>query len=1426
MKKSLLLTAVFASLSVIFPQNSVLAYDTAYVDGKNFSYQFDIFNPGETINFGEEIESSFEITDEYKQPFLSAAKQWADIISSNADRPIKYAVLAFDEYNAGASSLPVIATGIPYNVTSVNAAINNLVVTQLYDFPYDGIIFLGLGISKNHEGWAPFTGYHSLYHGEIPDLNVVILHEIMHSLGLTAYSSNGAEFANVFYGAFDRNLKIYTGEVDGNFYSNKEIKYQKGWAAGNENSDFDVINNSPYFDGEETVKVLGGKNNYEEAKQAIIDNGGLTNYSEVYSANQRPNVYGLPIHPYDGNINSEYKMDLSHIELRNSFMSHQNYRNWLVPMEAELAVLKDLGYEVDLRRFFGKSYYLNGVTDVYTQGFSEWNGTNYTGNPSNVIQAVGMHIYGNNNNITQDSNILTNGEGSFGVRIDGVGNTYTLASGSNILSNGKENIALGATWGKNHTINIENGAKISALGEDGIAASFDFGNGLLGIYAETKGSFIDYFGEYDYNLTPDEETQGALVDNFNVSGILEGGKAAIYISDKAWVKNINIKDGAEINGDIKSDWNSVSSDTGAKVTIEDTVIYEGQPYTYYRQRDISNPDEMLNTNLNFTGKSRVNGNITGDNGINNTLIMNNSGNVNFDGETIAVKIINNSGALNLSENVENVGNVVNLEENSLLSTKNDKAQNVKIGQLNSDNANIAIDLGDTFTIENVSETGKDNAKISLIKVDEDTAKSIDEIVTVDLFTDNTLNLTNGANFYYDGNKYEIKQNDLNKKILSVNKDTTTTGFELGDAANDSTTGNYIVTENALTKDAGTVKSSEFIITGKDINVNGNKGIVIDGTQNTNGTILKTSIYGANDSDLTVQNNGYLSVSAENKSITLGKTDGTAITINNGEVLLNADNNEIDIKGAIQGNDKTNDFVGLTGQSISLNKTDNVTITTEVPNVDLNGIETNTNWIVNNGTLNVNKDSYLSSDGTNSLTFNGCGVNLINDIASDINLESLTLNDKMEAQIDVDLKNKTTDRFVFDNQNDVTTNGNKVEIIKVNLLNPNTALTHDKYEIPFASSKYNSENLVRNVEANIDRNLLTPVYKYRMTYEDNGTEGNIALNRSNTGGYEDYNPAVYTGAVAAQAGGYLNQINSYETAFSNMDMITSMPKSIRNAMKLRNKYATSEANLITYNPNQFSQEGKGLWVRPYATFEKVNMKNGPKVKNTGYGSYIGGDTKLLEIGRNWDGVFSLYAGYNGSHQSYQGNSIYQNGGQLGGTGVFYKDNFFTGLTANIGSSIADASNMYGDDDIVLLTTGIASKTGYNFGFKNDKFIIQPNYLMSYSLVNTFDYTNSAGVRIKSDPMNAVQIVPGVKFIGNLNNGWQPYLGVQIVWNIMDKTKFKANDAYLEQISIKPYVQYGVGVQKQQGERLTGYAQSMIRNGGRNGLSLTAGFRWKV
>ena len=47
-----------------------------------------------------------------------------------------------------------------------------------------------------------------------------------------------------------------------------------------------------------------------------------------------------------------------------------------------------------------------------------------------------------------------------------------------------------------------------------------------------------------------------------------------------------------------------------------------------------------------------------------------------------------------------------------------------------------------------------------------------------------------------------------------------------------------------------------------------------------------------------------------------------------------------------------------------------------------------------------------------------------------------------------------------------------------------------------------------------------------------------------------------------------------------------------------------------------------------------------------------------------------------------------------------------------------------------------------------------------------------------------------------------------------------------MSIKPYIQYGIGIQKVMKDNFTAYGQAMVRNGGRNGIALTFGFKWAI
>ena len=1461
MKKILLLLGIMCISS-----NSVFGYDIYNVPATPpYTYQFHVYASGED----NECTREYPLSQNELNSVFEAGVIWQEILKIAPLYPAIYALKPIKDYNAYSSSNYVTIAESPYKITQINAVLNNKTITspeEDIDTNSDSKISIGISMDKDFPIWSTDTTKTALYQGFYSDLLSMSLHEIMHSLGLsTAVSKFKMEQGdNTYYFSKDVNdplsihdyyLRLYTGDTSLPFDQTKEMKTEKGMAVGE--GGFDVLKYSPYFVGENTLKVLTGKNDAGVAKTAIINNGGLVNYSDMYMKDNPeesiyPKVYGLPIHPADEP--KKLTFDLSHIELKNSFMSHQAFRNWIIPMEAELAYLKDIGYDIDLRKYYGKSYYLNNITDTYIDGYSEWDGTTYTANASQIDQGVGIHIYGNNNNITQATNdIASTGQGVTGVRIDGFQNTFTLDSSANIITNGSNSIGFATTWGKNHTINISNGSSIIANGENGIAVSFDFGGNMMGAYNDKRGSYINYEFEENQDTSPDVETQGALINNFNLSGTLEGKKAAIYMSDNAYVDNINIGNGSIIHGNIISKWNSIVSGN-AKVMRKNGE----NKWVPVNPQKI---EEIRFTNLNFAGNTLVNGNIDGSNDVFNTLDMKNIGVLNFLGTEINVYKLNNTGTINFIDVVNSaelhiqngtiigngllvfnngvtfdgiryIGNTVDIG-NTFLSILDGNKDRIDISKLNSNNANLYLDYGDTFVLQNDSDVGQNQMTLKQIAVGKNDVDSLSNTDRIKLFEEKTpitptaitLDLNSSVNVYYEKNKYTFSQDNTDKSYLLITK--TGGAYELADAIADATTANYVVSdEDTITKNLGTVQGTYFEISGDEIDVEGHTGLVIDGTIN-NKMTLKTDIYGASDSNITLNNKANLIIKSEKEDITIGKNGEVALTIDKSSVDGDVENNNLNFAGEIKGlNNNQKNILMLSGKTIDFNKVDNVAISTKAENVNINNVSTNTIWQISGGTANVKNDAYLSSDGSNQLFIeSGGALNLANNQASNITLSNMTLNSNLNMSVDIDLNNMNADKFVFNNVNDLNTNGYDVNINNINIVNPTTALENYSYSIPFISSEYNNQNFKNQVEYSAKREILTPIFKYNMGYHEDANEEFFTLSRGASSDYKSYNPSALASSYGAQLGGYFNQLTSYDMGFSNMDTNMLLTEQEKLSLKYRNKYANN-GEVLTYDPNQNPLDDKSIWFKPYSTFEKVNFAEGGTVENISYGTYVGGNSEILELKRGWNGQYSLFVGYNGSHQRYDNVSIYQNGGQLGASGYLYKNNFYTGLTASVGASVARASTMYGGEDFTMLSTGIASKTGYNWALAKGKFIIQPNYLMSYSFVNTFDYTNAAGVRITSDPLNAIQIAPGIKFICNLKNGWQPYIGVTMVWNIIDKSHFRANNVTLPQMSIDPYVQYGIGLKKKWKDRFTGFIQAMINNGGRTGISITAGFSWTL
>lgn len=469
-----------------------------------------------------------------------------------------------------------------------------------------------------------------------------------------------------------------------------------------------------------------------------------------------------------------------------------------------------------------------------------------------------------------------------------------------------------------------------------------------------------------------------------------------------------------------------------------------------------------------------------------------------------------------------------------------------------------------------------------------------------------------------------------------------------------------------------------------------------------------------------------------------------------------------------------------------------------------------------------------------LTVGQTTLNTVNDSIHTYDVNNFTLSNNTKMVVDVDLANETMDRFTSNGYGEH--NGDLI-VSGMNLLSDSKS---DSAEIYFAEQGL-KDNVLNGTGELPDKyqTAYTPIYKYNVNYDNRDDGGYFVFNRGGQNSSDSFNPSVLSTPVANQAGSQAVINETVRFAFQHMDLFSQLPFNQRMAIINNNRYAgvnngvnaisASRYDVRTDTPqynSEFEMINKGFWVKPFTSFETINLNNGPDVDAITYGTLVGFDSNFKELKRGWYNVQSIYGGYNGSQLSYDGVDTSLNGGVLGITETFYKGNFFTALTATAGANVGSSKTMYGNEDFTALLAGIGSKSGYNFEFKNGKYILQPILFMNYSFVNTFDYTNAAGVKIDSDPLHTFQINPQLKFISNLKNGWQPYASVGMVWNVLNSSKVRANDVILPKMSVDPYVEYGVGLQRNWKDRFTGFAQAMVRNGGRNGVALTFGFRWAI
>lgn len=989
---------------------------------------------------------------------------------------------------------------------------------------------------------------------------------------------------------------------------------------------------------------------------------------------------------------------------------------------------------------------------------------------------------------------------------------------------------------------------------------------FTGNYVSTDGGATKNYeainvGTSGKTLTLNATTNGTILLNDYINGVsgynvlLTGDSTGtIKLFDKADIKGgANVSVGGNVlidtaDGVIQnfSEFNSLNSSASAKYNIDlDLSKASGDKLDYAIGDKISD---------GFITKSTSNG---GSVTLDRLNFVNNSLNEDIINKNLKVQIIQNN------DNTNNLQLALSEKLTPFVSSAGIISQIVKTETKDlTPTVNYKDIFGEIITTKDIygtlglgtTNTTNDSLNITVTKVESNTvATKADALVALTntelkgadgSILDKTLNLFDEDTL---GNKTPAKYK------ISDNLGTTYKKLNIVGATKMDSSGKLILSELDLNGNSGFVVNADSTLTLSDINLKGNESVINNDSGSlifANNNIVDGKVTGAQ-----ATNTGVLNIDADNLDVTL--TNDGILNLGMGSVTK-----EITGTGTtnILGNVKNNVSIS---QGVNVSSTGNLTVGANIGNLVNNGIvnsnTTNLTGTINNsGTLNLSGtldkeisgcgttkiigDSFTLLDGAaikggvdinnqtlniyatntdnmfNNVNINSGTINLINNNINNLSANSFNLNGNINLFLDADLMNSSMDRLPS-----TTVASGLITVKGINLLSDSKS---EKVYIPFAydSFKDKVQTGVTAVGKEVDNEYQTtafaPIYKYDVSYNPNN--GNFLFSRGSGKSSTDFNPAILSGAVNSQMGAYSAVNETFNYAFRHADYsFMPLPKKIRT---LANKYAITEPNLMQYE-NEYSKMG-GIWYQPYANFENVGLSNGPRVDIQSYGSLVGGDSAYKQLKKGWGTVTTPYIGYNGTSQHYSGVSTVTNGGILGITQTFYRGDFFTALTVNAGASVGESNTMYGNENYTTLMAGVANKTGYNFEFNDGKFIIQPSMLTAYTYVYTFDYTNAAGVKISSEPLNSIQLHPTVRFIGNVGKGWQPYASVGMVWNILNETKFTANDVRLPEMSIKPYVEYGIGLQKSWNDKCSGFLQAMLRNGGRNGIALSFGFKWTL
>ena len=1089
----------------------------------------------------------------------------------------------------------------------------------------------------------------------------------------------------------------------------------------------------------------------------------------------------------------------------------------------------------------------NNVTGVYEgSGTTTNTGTvNLAGNASgytgdyiqtdpNAVTTVTGTFYGGNSTVsggTLNWNTTNNtSTGTLAVSGDATNlNIGTAGSDTEPAVQGNLSLGSGSSIASEVNTVINSGSSLTLNGGNAVLNSDDTWDGTVNLINENSTLTIDNIGEYD--------------------GIINAQKGTLDFNGGEFTLN----KGSQIE-------EAVNVDIGQDSTY---VITEDVPVT------IDNNDTWAGTVKLDGGILNVSGR-TDDQG--NGILDANTGTLN----------ITNNGFLDIGTGSDIAEAITtNITKGSTLNVTDGTVT------LNGTNSNYVSDIwngivnltGGTLTVQDGLTNGAINATggtLDLVNQNFNlaTGSQITGDVTTSIDSTSVLNVNGGSATLDSGDDWDGGLT-LNGGSLSVDGSVqdTTTSFIQANTGTLNVTGGTVTVGTNNNGISSAIQNEVALNVSNGANIDITKGGIVGvddndtlgGTTTLNGGTLN---YGMTDPDATniTANTGYLNL-LENSVLEIQTpsniADAVVVDIQKGSTLQTNSGTTFNLNGGNADpsqNDKWSGLIRNWGGTVNATNMVNDSTSALQQYGGTTNIDSNSNIILDNvmskvtsGVVNVKNNSTLSAidasilqggdlnvDSTSKFVSfdNGFNMTNLNHSGSLIGLnnaiEDYTLTSSMnigttgdnQGDFTLDVYGRSNgegyndaDRFFAD----VIRNASDSESATINISDWNLGGDIFGWDAPIdkhinLGRIFNYNTLEGNVNfTETDKEIFTPIGWYRLN-NTGGLGGNYTMDLTR------FNPQVYRGQVTTLAQ-WMNQLAIDDMLFNHSMLLPSFKEEDGGTAytgMMANRYA---ATMPQYAPYQYSRKDGGLWVKMYGTFETLQMSQGlNNVGNNAYGTLIGADFGLKELKHGWKFMPTAYIGYNGAHQYYSGLGAYQNGGQAGFLGTWYKNNFIIGGLI-YGGVYQNSLDIAGHTDNTFnYFAGAATKAAYNWRFHRD-WVLQPNLLLAYNFFGQQNWHSDFGqMGMMSGILNGINLAPGLNLIWEKET-FSIYATIQYMYNLNGAVGGRAGNVDLPHLYMdRGYIQYGFGFTKRFTDRFAGYFQTVFRNVGRTGVGFQLGFNF--